>query len=82
MLKELVKGQFLQLSNAVRSKVINEIVNWNPIRTDNIDNKLDVLAYSIKAVEMYGHLMAFDSAIEDQEVTGAQVMSVEDNCSF
>lgn len=82
MLRELEQGRTLRLANGVRSLVINEVVNFNPIRKDNIDNKLDVLAYHTKAVEMYGHLMTYDGAIAAQEVADAQVLEEHENCSF
>jgi hypothetical protein len=81
MLKELLTG-VVQLGAKVRSLVINEIVNWNPLRNDNVDNKLDVVAYAMKMIEGYGHLMEFDGSLQEQEIAGAVVMEVSDNCSF
>lgn len=41
----------------VRSQVVSEIVQWNPLKIHNIDNVLDLLAWVYKAIELYGHSM-------------------------
>lgn len=82
MLKEIVKpNAMLKFGKDVRSVVIQEIVSWNPIRIDNVDNKLDICAYSTKAVELYGHLMETDGSI-DAQGSEAVVYDVDDNCPF
>lgn len=52
-LKELTQGE-LMLHNSVRAKVLNQIVNWNPLKRDNVDNILDLLTYSKRVMELYG----------------------------
>jgi hypothetical protein len=52
MLKLLLTGKLL-LHSAVRSAVVYQITQWNPLRLSNKDELLDILAYAYKAMELY-----------------------------
>jgi hypothetical protein len=56
MFPRLLKGELL-LHPTVRPIVIHQIVHWNPLRTANVDDILDILAYCYKAIELYGPMM-------------------------
>lgn len=60
MLQQLVKGEIL-LHPTVRSQVVYQITHWNPLRKNNTDDILDLLAWVYKAIELYGHLMEFSN---------------------
>lgn len=74
MLKSLTASEIL-VHDSVRAKVVHQIVNWNPMKRDNVDGILDILTYSTKMLEDYGYLMATDADIEVQEATAAKVLA-------
>jgi hypothetical protein len=51
-LKQLLSGTTL-LHKTVRSQVIYQITQWNPLKTNNKDEILDLLAYIHKAIELF-----------------------------
>jgi len=62
MLPQLLKGEIV-LHPDVRSKVVNQIVHWNPLRISNVDDLLDLLAWCFKTIELYGsHMELLDNA--------------------
>lgn len=73
-LKELTQGE-VDLHNEVRSKVLQQIVNWNPLKRDNVDNILDLLAYAKRVMELYGADIASDieGVVVDSETGSARV---------
>ena len=79
MFKQLPAGE-IEIHPEVFPEVSIEILGFNPLKTDNTDNILDLLAYLTKAVEMYGDLMMFTNEIYEQEFAGAKV--INDNSSF
>lgn len=52
MFKQLLRGE-LQLGTDVRSAVIYQITQFNPLKTKNVDDILDVLAHAYKVIETY-----------------------------
>lgn len=52
MLKMLLSGKIL-LHRDVRSAAIYQITQWNPLKTNNKDDILDVLAYAMKVLSLY-----------------------------
>lgn len=81
-LRQLNKGEIM-MASVVRNKVIKQIVDWNPLKKDNTDGLLDILAYMQKCVELYGSLMETVSASFDEyygETT--KVLSVQETCNY
>lgn len=56
MLKELLSGN-LMLHKDVRASVIYQITQWNPLKTNNKDDILDVCAYARKVVSLHADLV-------------------------
>lgn len=79
MLKRLAAGEII-LHDSVRSAVTFQIANWNPIKRDNTDGILDVLAYAPKVVEMYGNEIYTDYDFMFMEAGTESV--VEHNSEF
>lgn len=79
MFKQLPTGE-IEIHPKVFPEVSVEILGFNPLKTDNTDNILDLLAYATKAVELYGDIMVVWNDISTQEFEGAKV--IDDNCSF
>lgn len=55
-LKQLLTGKIL-LHRDVRSAVIYQITQWNPLKTNNKDEILDLIAYIYKAMEIHAEWM-------------------------
>lgn len=55
-LKLLLSGKIL-LHRDVRSAVIYQITQWNPLKTNNKDEILDLIAYIYKAMEIHAEWM-------------------------
>lgn len=45
------------LHPSVRSKVVHQCTQWNPLKIHNVDDMLDILAWVDKAIELYGPSM-------------------------
>lgn len=72
MLKSLLAGEIL-LHPDVRSRVIYQIANWNPMKRYNSDGILDLLAHVPKVVEENGALLQTDITMEMLESNSARV---------
>lgn len=72
-LKALTAGEII-LHDEVRNHVISQISQWNPMKRDNTDNILDLLAYITKTVELYGPIMATETNVAVIEARGARVL--------
>lgn len=48
------EAKTLQLHPRIKSQVIHQIVHWNPLRTRNTDDILDLLSYGYPAIAQYG----------------------------
>lgn len=75
MMKSLMSGEIV-IHEKLKQTVVYQVVNWNPLKRDNVDNILDLLAYAPKCQELYGHLIATDEEIEMQ---GQHEAGVSDN---
>jgi hypothetical protein len=79
MMKSLTSSG-IDIHDSIRSQVTHQISNWNPLKRDNVDGILDLLAYAPRVLELYGSSIATDSSTEMLESTGAVVE--EDNHAF
>ena len=58
----------------VRPAVHLEITQFNPLRTDNTDNILDLLCYAPKTIEMYGEYVVNTSIIESENYNSVPIL--------
>jgi len=63
MIQQLVKGEIL-LRPEVRAEVVTQIIHWNPLKRDNVDDILDLLAWCYRAIDKYGVLMSLNTFVE------------------
>lgn len=63
MINALIAGEVL-LHPRVRSKVMYQISQWNPLKRDNVDDILDILAWCFICVEIYGTFMEIQGSID------------------
>lgn len=79
MLKTLTSGGLI-LHPSVKSLVMHQIANWNPLKRDNVDGLLDLLAYAPRVVDIYGAALATEI---DEDMMEADRAEVEmDNHAF
>jgi hypothetical protein len=81
MFKSVVKGEII-LAEAVRPAVINQIVSFNPMKTNNVDGLLDLLTYAPKVIELYGPFILSSLTLEEQEFQSIPVRSALETSSF
>lgn len=55
-LKLLLSGD-MYLHRTVRAEAIYQITQWNPLKTNNVDDVLDLLAYAPKVLKLYPSLI-------------------------
>lgn len=58
MLKQLTAPHpDILLHPSIRTLVVYQIVHWNPMRSKNVDDLLDILAYCYPAIKQFGMLL-------------------------
>lgn len=80
-IRQLNPGEIM-ISAEIRNLVIKQIVDWNPLKRDNVDGLLDVLAYMQKCVELYGSLMESTTETINQWWSDARVVPTAEACSY
>jgi len=58
-------GRLLQIHTRTKSIVLHQIVHFNPMRTTNVDDALDLLAYGYPAIQQFGLLLLKPFEISD-----------------
>lgn len=72
-IKDIQAGE-IHIHPSVRSKVIHQAAHWNPLRKDNTDGILDVIGYSQKMMELYGHLMSTEGQLLNVEYESSRTL--------
>lgn len=72
MLKSLTSGEIL-LHDTVKQPIAFQIANWNPLKRDNVDGLLDLLAYAPRVIELYGYNILVDDSLLFIEGNDAKV---------
>lgn len=80
-IKMLAKGE-IRVAPKCRGALINQISMWNPLKRDNTDGILDVIAYAPAMLELYGDLMTIEGEIIQQDFDETSQGVVANNCSF
>ena len=81
MFRQLMQGD-VYFHQQVRSEVLNEIVQFNALKTDNTDNILDLLTYPHKVMELYPAELANSITITQQESEAIEVLPIEATSYF
>lgn len=84
MFRELIANpepeQYLDAE--VRSIVDNEVISFNPLKSNNTDNVLDLLTYSKKVVAQYAEFIQTCVTIEEQEINNIPVRTALETSPF
>lgn len=81
MLKGLTSSE-IDVHTSVRSKVTDQIANWNPLRLDNNDGILDLLYYTTPMMQNYGHLCLTNEEELLQDADESHTGVIENNHAF
>lgn len=81
MFRALLAGEIL-IHPSCQSACNLQITQFNPLKRDNTDGLLDLLTYAPKVIELYGHLIAGQSLIIEQENGNQRVYDVTENAAF
>jgi len=78
MLKSYAAGElFVDLE--CKPQVHLQITQFNPLRTDNQDDILDLLCYAPKVIEMYGAFLVTEDIIQSQEFSNIPILEASVN---
>lgn len=81
MLKSYAAGEVF-VAPAARPMVHLQIVTWNPLKTDNVDDILDLLTYANKVLEMYGEFVISMDIVISQEASAYEIPHETALCCF
>ena len=80
-IRSLNSGEIM-IAELVRSKVLKQIVEWNPLKTNNTDGLLDIVGYMQKCVELYGILMESITTAINGDFEEAKALGIEETCNY
>ena len=81
MLKSYAAGEIF-VAKSCKPQVHLQITQFNPLRTDNTDDVLDLLTYSPKVLEMYGEYVVATNIYQRQELDSIPVLAEGYNSAF
>lgn len=81
MLKSYAAGDFY-VDDTCKPVVHLQITQFNPLKTDNIDDILDLLWYAARVIETYGAYILSSEIIEMQALNSIPVLEAGENSCF
>jgi len=81
MFKQMMAGEIF-VDPEVKGEVFLQIMQFNPLRRDNTDDILDLLAYSPKVLEMYGEFVVSMNVLINDDNSSIEILPPTVNCSF
>lgn len=81
MFKMLSAGE-IYVAEEVKGEVFLQVMQFNPLRRDNTDDILDLLAYSPKVLEMYGEFVVSMNVIINDDNSSIELLPASVNCCF
>lgn len=81
MFKQLSKGEIF-VHDTCRSEVFLQIMQFNPLKRDNIDDILDLLTYAPKVIDMFGEYIVSMNVIINDDNSSIEVLPAGVNCCF
>lgn len=79
MFKSLMAGEIF-LAPSTRTAIFLQIMQFNPLKKDNIDGILDLLTYAPRVIELYAEYIVSMDVIQTQEFEAIEVL--EHNSCF
>ncbi len=81
MFKAYKAGEIF-VADSCRAAVFTEILQFNPIKRDNIDNILDLLTYAPKVLNEFASYVVASNELVHQEESGIPVLEDFENSCF
>lgn len=81
MFKSLTAGEILIHPNCW-SIVVDQIIHFNPIKSNNIDGILDLLCYATRVLTEFPQFIAINNPLGSLAIDRCEVLDIADNCSF
>jgi len=81
MFKSLSSGEVF-VAPECREEVYLQILSFNPLKRDNVDDVLDLLTYANKVIEMYGEYVVNMGQLLHPDYDGIEVLPPEMNNCF
>lgn len=81
MLKSYAAGE-LYVDYDCKAQVHLQITQFNPLKTDNVDDVLDLLTYAPKVLELYGAYVISGEIIQMQEMAAIPILEAGMNSCF
>jgi len=81
MFKQMMAGEIF-VDPEIKGEVFLQIMQFNPLRRDNTDDILDLLAYSPKVLEMYGEFVVSMNVLINDDNSAIEVLPPAVNCAF
>lgn len=81
MFKALSAGE-TYVGEACIGEAYLQIMQFNPLRRDNTDDILDLLAYAPKVLEMYGEFIVSMNVIINDDNSSIEILPASVNCCF
>ena len=81
MFKQLQSGEIF-VSPECKSEVFLQIMQFNPMRRDNTDDILDLLAYSTRVIEMYGEFVVAMNILVNTDNAAIPLLEAGANTPF
>lgn len=81
MLKSYSAGEVF-VSKECKAEVHLQITQWNPLKTDNVDDVLDLLCYAPKVIDLYAEYIVATTEIINQDGSMIEVLPPEYNSCF
>ena len=81
MLKSYAAGEIF-VSADCKPQVHLQITQFNPLKTDNSDDILDLLSYAPKILDMYGEYVIAMNIYQQQEMDSISVLPAGYNSAF
>lgn len=74
MLKTMTAGEII-LHPSVKSIVVSQISHWNPMKRNNTDGILDLLAHAPRCIELYSNIMSVEEDLYLKDAMSSGVVS-------
>lgn len=71
---DTLKEPIAYLGKEVKGAFIHQVMSWNPLVEDNVDELLDLMAYAHKAIQLYSDLMMTEFNIQLKQFANAKIL--------
>lgn len=81
MFKQLIAME-IAIHPSCWAPVSSQITQFNPLKTNNVDGILDLLAYSPRVLTEFSEFITINNPLGSEDYDSAKVLDVSETCSF